>query len=291
VTTVAQCLGRAYERLRTVSRASRQDNEWNKEPNKPIMTAQLGLQLYSVRDQLAVDFIGVIKKIAAMGYAGVEAYGGMDNILPPGTAAQIIKDTGLQIFSTHNTLPTMDASDGVIDRVAALGCKYLVCPWLDPQMYFQNEDGVKRACELINIGNQIGRANGLVVGYHNHDFEYSKMPGSEQRPIDIMLKELDRNVFMEVDTYWVQVAGIDPVEVVKSLGKSAPLLHIKDGPADSRESAMVAVGDGVMDVPAIIKANRQEWAIVELDRCATDMLKAVEKSAHYMIERKLARGR
>lgn len=255
------------------------------------MAAPLAVQLYSVRDQLAVDFIGVIRRIAAMGYVGVEAYGGMDNILPPATAAQIIREAGLQLFSTHNALPLVDSSTEVLDRVAALGCKYLVCPWLDPNLYFQNEDGVKRACELINYGNMIGRQNGLVVGYHNHDFEYRTLPGSEKRPIDLMLRELDRNVFMEVDTYWVQVAGIDPVGVVKSLGKSAPLLHIKDGPADSREAPMVAVGDGVMDVPAIIGANKQEWVIVELDRCATDMLEAVAKSARYLTERKLARGR
>jgi sugar phosphate isomerase/epimerase len=112
------------------------------------------------------------------------------------------------------------------------------------------------------------------------------------------------DVFFEVDTYWVKTAGsellfrsgllfrLDPAEVVRKLGERAPLLHIKDGPC-LRDAPMTAVGQGVMDFPAIVAAaeGRTEWMIVELDSCATDMWKAVEESYRYLIEKGLAYGR
>lgn len=253
------------------------------------MIAPIALQLYSVRDALAADFGGVIRKVAGMGYVGVETAQFPDGITPA-AAARIIREAGLQIPADHSPLPLAEKRNEVLDRAAALGCTYLICPWLDPKTYFQDEDGVKRACDMLNEANHIARQQGLTFGYHNHDFEYAKLPGSERRPYEIMLERLDPSIILEIDTYWVKVGGGDPVAVVRSLGERAPLLHIKDGPA-TREAPMVAVGEGVMDVPAVIGAGKARWLIVELDRCATDMLEAVEKSARYLTGEKLAHGR
>jgi sugar phosphate isomerase/epimerase len=88
------------------------------------------------------------------------------------------------------------------------------------------------------------------------------------------------------------VAGLDPAEVVRGLGARAPLLHLKDGPADSRTSDMTALGTGAMDLAAIVDAGKPhtEWLIVELDRCATDMMEAVVESYQYLTKAGLARG-
>jgi sugar phosphate isomerase/epimerase len=95
-----------------------------------------------------------------------------------------------------------------------------------------------------------------------------------------------------VDTYWVKVAGHDPAAVLRQLGNRAPLLHIKDGPADGTQSAMTAVGAGVLDWQAIIPAgSAAEWLIVELDRCDTDMLQAVADSYTYLTQKGYAHGR
>ena len=101
----------------------------------------------------------------------------------------------------------------------------------------------------------------------------------------------ESTVFFQIDTYWVQTAGLDPAQVIKEFGSCAPSLHIKDGPAVQRVP-QVAVGDGVMDFPSIIQAaeDTAEWLIVELDHCATDMLTAVEKSYRYLVGEGLARG-
>ena len=88
----------------------------------------------------------------------------------------------------------------------------------------------------------------------------------------------------EVDIYWAQVGGSDPKEIVTELGPRVGLLHVKDGPADSPKHPMVAVGDGVVDIPGVLDASPSaRWHIVELDRCATDMFEAVERSYDYLV--------
>jgi sugar phosphate isomerase/epimerase len=102
---------------------------------------------------------------------------------------------------------------------------------------------------------------------------------------------LDPAVFFQVDTYWVNTGGGDSVEVLEKLEDRAPLVHIKDGPCDP-QADMQAIGEGKMDFPPIVEASKgtAEWLIVELDRCATDMIEAVEKSYSYLVGEELARG-
>ncbi|MBT5833050.1 MAG: sugar phosphate isomerase/epimerase, partial [Candidatus Latescibacteria bacterium] len=89
---------------------------------------------------------------------------------------------------------------------------------------------------------------------------------------------------------WVQTAGPDPVGVIAELGARAPLIHVKDGPC-TREADMQALGEGVTDFQSIIGVGGHvDWWIVELDRCATDMMEAVEKSYTYMISNGFAAG-
>ena len=86
-----------------------------------------------------------------------------------------------------------------------------------------------------------------------------------------------------MDTYWVAVAGVDPVTVLNEIGSRAHLLHLKDGPG-IKGQPNVAVGQGVLDVPAILKAceGSADWVIVEFDRCATDIMIAVEESCQFL---------
>jgi sugar phosphate isomerase/epimerase len=98
-----------------------------------------------------------------------------------------------------------------------------------------------------------------------------------------MLENIDPEVNFELDTYWVKVAGVDPVSVLKEMGSRARLLHMKDGPG-IKGKPNVAVGQGVVDVPAILKTaeGSAEWLIVEFDRSATDIMQAVEESYQYL---------
>lgn len=251
------------------------------------MSAPIALQLYSLRELLNVDYAAGIRKVAEIGYAGVETAGFPGTT--PQAAAQLFGELGLTVCSAHSPLPLGDKQAEVLDTMAALGCARLVCPWKAPEL-FASVDGIRQVCDELNEANAVARAHGLTLSYHNHWAECA-LVGS-RRAYEIMLDYLAPEVFFEVDTYWAKTAGVDPAAWVRELGARAPLLHIKDGPC-VMDAPMTAVGDGVQDVSEIVAAGvgASEWLIVEIDRCATDMLEAVTKSYRYMIGKGLAHGR
>lgn len=250
------------------------------------MTTPIALQLYTIRDLLAQDYEGTIRKVSDMGYMGVETanmFGGS-----PASAAKLFGELGLTVMGAHSPLPLGDEKQEVIETLNALDCKRLIVAWQPPEKY-KSLDGIKSICDNLNEGAAVAKSNGLTLGYHNHWFEYQLV--QNRIPVDVMLEHLDPDVFFEVDMYWVQTAGQDPVEVVRRLSSRAPLLHVKDGPCQM-EAPMTALGEGVVDIPAVVAAGAgsTEWLIVELDRCATDMMEAVHKSYQYLIGKGLARG-
>lgn len=254
------------------------------------MQAPISLQLYTLRDALAADFEGVIRQVAEIGYVAVEAanmYGSS-----PADARRLFESLGLQVSSAHMNIPVAGEEQKSLDTLAALGCKYWIVPWI-PAEEFQTRDQIKAVCARLNQTNALARANGLTLLYHNHWWEFTAMPALDGKtPFDIMLSEVDSSVGFEIDTYWVRTGGSDPVAVLQQHGSRAPLLHIKDGPATT-DDPMTAVGAGILDFPAIIAAGETttEWLVVELDRCATDMLEAVRASYTYLTQNGLARGR
>jgi sugar phosphate isomerase/epimerase len=250
------------------------------------MTCPIALQLYTLRDLLAQDYEGTLRKVADMGYLGVETanmFGGT-----PASAAKLFGELGLTVTSAHSMLPLGEQKQEIIDTMGALNCKRLILP-SQPTELFQSMDGIRNVCDSLNEASAIANAHGVQVGYHNHWFEYERV--EERIPAEVMLEFLSPEVFLEVDVYWVQTAGRSPVDVVRRLGSRAPLLHIKDGPCQL-EAPMTALGEGVVDIPGVVAAGdgSTEWLVVELDQCATDMLEAVYKSYQYLIENGLGRG-
>ncbi|MBZ0291931.1 MAG: sugar phosphate isomerase/epimerase [Anaerolineae bacterium] len=250
------------------------------------MAAPIGIQLYTVRAEAEKGYADVVRKIAEMGYVGVEPAGF------PGTTAEaagkLFKELGLQVPSAHVKLPLGDDKNEILDIMHAIDGKCMVCSYRPPEDY-SSVDRIKATCDTLNQAAAVAAENGMQFGYHNHWFEYQKLDGRNIN--EIALEYLDPSVLFEIDTYWVKVGGQDPLTVVKALGDRAPLLHIKDGPADKKESDMTAVGQGVMDFKTLIPAaTSAEWLIVELDRCATDMMTAVKESYDYLIGEGLARG-
>lgn len=252
------------------------------------MLTPIAVQLYSVREAMAQDAVGVLTRIAEIGYSGVEAVlstskEGVDTL-------QVCKDLGLQIPSIHAGLPFDAEKQEALERAASFGCRYAVVASLPPAS-FQTRDLIEEASERLNEANAIARQHGLTLGYHNHWWEFDSTI-DEKTPHEVLHSYLDPTVIFELDTYWIQVAGVNPTGVIKYLGSQAPLLHIKDGPVVKHEP-MVAVGDGVMDIPAVVHAGdgTTEWLVVELDACATDMVEAVAKSYQYLVSRNLGTGK
>lgn len=252
------------------------------------MTKPLALQLYSVRREMGDDFAGTIRRVAQIGYAGIEMVA-----LPEGTTPEAAKalfdDLGLTVCAAHVPLPLGDQQQRTLDTLAALGTRRMVCAYVPPDEY-KTRDGIMAVCERLNEAAAVAATNGLELAVHNHWWEFEPVDGT--RPYHLWLAHLDPSILFEVDTYWIQVGGVDPVQALEEFGDRARLLHVKDGPADLPQSDMVAVGQGVLDYTAIIQAAKAvEWLVVELDRCATDMMTAVAESYDFLTSKGLGHGR
>jgi sugar phosphate isomerase/epimerase len=250
------------------------------------MTAPIALQLYTLREAAAErGFETVVRQVAEMGYVGVEPAGFPGTT--PEAAGKLFAELGLAVPSAHVALPVGDSKQEVLDTMAAIGSTCIVSGKGPDD--FNTVDAVVATCDLFNEANANARAAGMQFGIHNHWWEYLKV--GDRYAYEIMLDRLDPEITFELDTYWIQVAGPDPAEIVALIGARSPLLHIKDGPAN-RQEPMQPIGSGVLDWPAILQAgaDHTEWLIVELDRCATDMVEAVQSSYDYLVGGGLARG-
>lgn len=250
------------------------------------MPAPIAVQLYTLRDEGERDFASVIERVGRLGFVGVETAGlhGM----PPAEFRRRVADAGLVVSSAHGPLPLGYDANRVLDEHSAIGSPCLIVPYL-PTERFASADAVRAVADDLNRAWENVRARGMAFGYHNHWWEFqSRLDG--RRAFDLLLELLVPEVCVELDVYWTKVGGADPIELAKKLGPRARLLHLKDGPADA-SSPMVAVGDGTLDIGAIVRAAQAEWLVVELDRYDGDMFEAVEKSYRYLVEHGLAVGR
>ena len=242
------------------------------------MAPKVALQLYTLRALTPKNFEGIIRKVAEFGYDGVET-AGFDGTTPA-DAARLFKELGLSVVGVHSPFPVGDKKNEILDLSSAFGCKYMIVSQIGPNDV-KDTDSIKALCNKTNEAQANAKARGLSMMIHNHDFEYAVRDG--KLIADQMVELLDPEVLFELDTYWIKVAGLDPAERVKQMGKRCPVLHIKDGPA-RRGVPMTAVGAGVMDFPAILKAGggNTEWWIMEADEIAGDALEAVRQSCIYM---------
>ncbi len=252
------------------------------------MAAPISIQLYTLREQAKLDFAGVIERLGRIGYAGVEPAGfhGMDGA----ELRKRVEDAGMRVSSAHIPLPDAEHGEQIFDAHQPLGCRDLVVAFL-PEEHFVDAGALARTADALNQAGARARARGLRLGYHNHWWEFrQKVDGRSAHAV--LFERLDRDLFAEVDLYWAKTGGVDPAVAVRDLGARARFLHVKDGPADDPAAPMTAVGEGTLDVRAALRANPAvEWHVVELDRCATDMFEAVERSHRYLVESGLSRGR
>jgi sugar phosphate isomerase/epimerase len=244
----------------------------------------VALQLYSVREAAAQDFPGVLKRVAEIGYVGVE-FAGLHG-MSPSEVRKIIDDLGLQVSSAHMGMPTPDTAPAMIEECHILGVPKLIT---GPGGPLDTMDNILAAADRLNAAVALLEGSGIAFGLHNHWAEFEPVDG--HLPEDILLEKVP-GMFAQLDVYWCAVGGQDPAATLARIKHRVPLLHIKDGMIEPRQPH-TAVGSGVLDMPRIIAAadeNVLEWLIVELDSCATDMFEAVEQSYRYLVDNGLAVG-
>ncbi len=246
----------------------------------------ISVQLYSVREEAKNDFVGVLKRIAAIGYKGVEP-AGFHN-LKPAEFRKIVEDLGMKTSSSHGPWANPENLQEVIDTAGILGIDLVSTGYGQEQ--FKDMAAIEKTAEMVNGMVEKLKKAGLTLFMHNHWWEFCKIDGRIAYDI---FAELCPGVKFEIDTYWAANFGAnDPAEQVAKFAGRAPLLHIKDGPLE-KDKAMVAVGNGKMKFKKVIAAADPKvlrWLVVELDKCDTDMMTAIENSYKYLVANKLGIG-
>lgn len=247
------------------------------------MNFPIALQLYSVRDEMAADFEGTLKKVKALGYDGVEFAG-----LFGKTAAEIKKmcaEIGLTPISAHVPFAEMIADPDLLKTYAEIGCEFVVIPYLTEE-YRPGADRFGEVIEGAKLLGEKANALGMKLCYHNHDFEFVKLNG--EYALDILYKEVPAELLeTQLDTCWVNVGGENPAEYVRKYAGRVNILHLKDFVGGKSENmyALIGIdenekketagkfefrplGKGVQDFPAILVAAKESgtrWVVVEQD--------------------------
>jgi sugar phosphate isomerase/epimerase len=248
-----------------------------------LISSPPALQLYSVREQLARGRAPVLRRIAAFGYGAVELY---DVRTDPERLRADLDEVGLAVCAVHAKALGEDA--GVLLRgTQAVGGGTVIVPSV-PRERFADADAIAALAVELNEAAAKAADYGLRLGYHNHEFELASRIGG-RTGLEVLADALDPAVILEVDTYWAAVGGQDVPELLGRLGGRVRYLHVKDGPV-TRQDPQTAVGGGRMPVAEILAAcPSAEWHVVELDRCATDMLTAVGDSLAWLAQHDLAK--
>jgi len=239
---------------------------------------KIGLQLYTVRDQMKADFDGTIAKVASIGYKEVEFAGYFGRT--PEQVRAVIDRNGLTSPSCHVEYAVLtDQWPSIIESSKTIGQSYIVCPWI-PEEIRKQPDSWKRAIDTFNHAGEISKKSGIQFAYHNHWFEF--LPVNGKLPYDMLLEQCDPDlVKMELDLCWITVAGADPLTYFNRFPGRFPLVHVKDmkklpkvsasGGQDFGDSLkdMTEVGSGIIDWKRILgqseKAGIKHY-IVEHDK-------------------------
>jgi sugar phosphate isomerase/epimerase len=262
----------------------------------------LGLQLYSVREQLPKDYLGTLKQIAALGYKEVEAAGFYDKT--PAEVKAAMQQAGLSLVSAHYSSSVLFPQvDSIIEYAKALGLQWIVCSFpaiknparLKDQTYqnvrrsFELEDWRYNAEQFNQIGEKVKRA-GMRFAYHNHTMEFQPTEGVV--PFDELVRLTDPDkVWFEVDTGWVVVGGGDPEAVLKKDGKRVKMIHVKDFASTKPTPAGDApkpteLGQGAVDIPKILAAAKRyariEHCFVEQEGFDVPWVESLRIDAEYM---------
>jgi sugar phosphate isomerase/epimerase len=200
----------------------------------------IGLQLYTLRRELAGDFEGTLARVAELGYREVEFAGYFER--DPAAVRRTLDLLGLSSPAAHIQLQALrDNLQGEIETALALGQQYIVVPIVPDTE--RSLDHYHRHADFLNRAGEACREAGLVMGYHNHAFEFERTDG--QLPYDILLNETDPElVAMEMDLFWISYAGVDPVAYFERFPGRFPMLHVKDLGAGR---SMQSVGEGNID--------------------------------------------
>lgn len=256
-----------------------------------------GVQLWSVRDDMKRDPVATLKALAGIGYKDIECGGGdhKEGIFygfERDEFKKIITDMGLSIRSGHiitgRLVPdqkrTMNNDfEALCQDFASLGARSIICGYLDKTERISIDD-YKRFAELLNKCGEMAKSYGLMLGHHNHDFEFLPMDG--EIPYDVLLNGTDKSlVRFEMDLYWITKANVEYKKYFETHPGRFPIWHVKDMDNTS-ERFFTEVGNGIIDWKEVFEYKElsgMEYFYVEQDEHRTyPPIKSMEVSHDYL---------
>jgi sugar phosphate isomerase/epimerase len=241
----------------------------------------IAVQMFTLREESTQDFAGTLKKVAELGFDGVEfaGYGGL-------TAKEVrvlLDEFGLRAASSHVPLEELENNlYQVIEDQKILGSNYVVCPYLLPNR--RSIEDYKALISFLDKAGELCRREGITLCYHNHDFELERLSNGKTILESIFDKTHSINVKTELDVYWLTKAGENPVEWINRYKNRTPLVHLKDMTTDD-EQFFAELGTGGVDIEAVLhkgKENGVEWWVVEQDVCRHSPFESIEISMNYL---------
>ena len=221
--------------------------------------ADYGLQLYSVRDLASVDLKETLKQVAKLGYRYVEFAGFFNH--PAEDVKAWLDEYGLVASGTHTGIEALNPEeiDAVIAYHKTIGCRYLTVPG----GHWKTAEDMEKSIATLNWAKERLDAAGITLGYHNHSKEFYSTPYGKVTEDEIIAQT---DVLLEIDTFWIYNAGIDPVAYCEQYKDRIRMIHLKDGliPKDvvrdyeSAHQGVKGVSLGSGDAPV---ARVREWAI------------------------------
>jgi sugar phosphate isomerase/epimerase len=242
---------------------------------------QIGLGLYTVRNELERDFAGTLRQVAAMGYREVEfaGYHGRS----PGEIRSALAAAGLSAPSAQVTSSELRLAWAArVEQARTVGHHYLVCGWVPPGERRSLADW-RLLATLLNAVGQAARHAEMQLAYHNHDFEFAPVNG--RAPYDLLLELTDPAlVQLELDVYWARKGGRDPLALFARWPGRFPLLHLKDM-APGPRGEFTELGRGVIDFRPILARGRAagvRHVFVEQDEGKTPALERARIGYDYL---------
>jgi sugar phosphate isomerase/epimerase len=256
----------------------------------------IGLQLYSLRDDIGKDPVKTTEAVAKMGYKEVEGYGmEPDKIfkMPLADYAKVLKDNGLKMPSTHASITIADYDSAansindrtkkLIDAAAGLGLRYLTVPYMNAD----DRTNMAKVVKTFQSAAAYCAKAGIKLAYHNHDFEYKQQGPDGRLIIEWLLHEIDpKQMDMEMDMYWVVFAGHNPADWFRLYPNRWRLCHAKDM-ANTEKRQSIEVGDGTIDFKKLFRQSSLaglQYYIVELEHYQTTPLEGANKARKGLIQ-------
>jgi sugar phosphate isomerase/epimerase len=229
---------------------------------KPLYTAKLGIAPYTFRKSFPNGVAATLDTIKMMGFTEIEGGGGR---MPPEEYKKLCDERGLSIPSFGTSYEQLvKFPDSIVYRAKIFGAKYVMCAWIPHTTGSFNFENARKAVEDFNAAGKILKENGVTLCYHAHGYEFQ--PYENGTLLDYMMNNTNPDyVSFEMDVFWIQFGGGDPVALLNKYGNRWKLMHLKDMRKGIKKDLTgltspendVPLGTGELDIPGILKAAKK----------------------------------